>query len=241
MKKTTSPLLKELKNTYALKEEDIKNIRNLVPFLEIETSLFVYLATTRKITFEDYQKFATQFQKSNPYLPLYDLSPRTFGQNWGEEKIRSLFPDFIKATKENLKAKDPSFSGEYNLWLDGIKVEVKACRANKPGAEALKERAYSLEEARKANFEYHFQQIKTSCADVFILIGVCRDQLLYWVLTSKEIQTVRKFSTQHRTETKGKEDIYEGQVFLTEKDLAPYQTEETKIEEQVRKKAAKEL
>ena len=211
MKKTTSPLLKELKNTYALKEEDIKNIRNLVPFLEIETSLFVYLATTKRITFEDYQKFATQFQKSNPYLPLYDLSPRTFGQNWGEEKIRSLFPDFIKATKKNLKAKDPSFSGEYDLWLDGIKVEVKACRANKPGAEALKERAYSLEEAQKSN------------------------------LTSKEIQTVRKFSTQHRTETKGKDDIYEGQVFLTEKDLAPYQTEETKIEEQVRKKAAKEL
>lgn len=175
-----------------------------------------------------------------PISPLYELSPRAFGQNWGEKQIRDLFPSFLKATKGNLKDKDSAFSGEYDLWLDGIKVEVKACRANRPGTGSLKGRAYSHEQAKKANFEYHFQQIKPSCADVFVLIGVCRDALLYWVLTSQEIKTFSKFSSQHRTERKGNADAYEGQLFLTEKDLAPYRTKEAKIEEQVRKKAANE-
>lgn len=67
--KTSSPLLEELQSTYALKEKDIKNIRKNVPFFEVETSLFVYLATTKRITFDDYQNFVEQFQKKNPYLP----------------------------------------------------------------------------------------------------------------------------------------------------------------------------
>ena len=76
------------------------------------------------------------------------MAPRTYAQTWGEQHIRSLFPEFIKATKENVSAEYPAFDGEFDLWLDGIRIEVKACRANNPKASgSLASRAYLHSEA----------------------------------------------------------------------------------------------
>lgn len=74
--------------------------------------------------------------------------------------------------------------------------------------------------------EYHFQQLKPSCCDVFIWIGVCRDSLLYWVLASDELIGTGKFAPQHRNENTGVADaeIFEGQVFMTEEDFLSLQT-----------------
>ena len=170
------------------------------------------------------------------------MAPRTFGQTWGERHIKKFFPDFIKATKKNLSKLYPSFDGEFDLWINGIRVEVKACRANSStGTGSLSDRAYTHEEAKKASFKYHFQQIKPSCCDVFIWIGVCRDELIYWVLNTEEVWKTGKLGSQHRNENTGiaGAEVFEGQVFMTEEELKAFSVNESEILSQVLKKGKK--
>lgn len=207
----------------------------LAPF-STEMHFLAYLLSTGSITYDEYVALNYEFyernRQQNQYLALFEMAPRTFGQTWGEQHIRKLFPDFIKATKENLALIYPSFDGEFDLWYDGIRVEVKACRANSTATRnSLASRAYSHAEARKANFRYHYQQLKPSCCDVFIWIGVCRDALLYWVLSSTELHETGKLGSQHRNENTGTDGtvVFEGQVFMTEEELEPFFVEERNI------------
>ena len=105
---------------------------------------------------------------------------------------------------------------------------------------AYSNKKYSYQEAKELGFNYHFQQIKRSCCDIFIWIGVCRDKLLYWVLTSEEVGKTGKLCPQHRNENTGKDgvEIFEGQVFMTEEELAPFAVQEEEILLKVREKAA---
>ena len=146
--------------------------------------------------------------------------------------FRKLFPQFIKATKENLADVYPDFDGEFDLWLDGIRIEVKACRANSTKSSgSLASRAYLHTEAHDTGFKYHYQQLKPSCCDVFIWIGTCRDTLLYWVLSSDELLKTGKLGSQHRNEHTGTADnpVFEGQVFMTEDELLPFFVKEENI------------
>ena len=164
----------------------------------------------------------------NQYLALFDMAPRPFGETWGEKHILSLFPQFQKATKERI----PNFNGEYDLFLNKVRIEVKACRANSTKTTgSLASRAYLHSEAQASGFKYHFQQLKPSCCYIFIWIGVCRDELIYWVLTSKELLQTGKLGSQHRNENTGVEGVavFEGQVFMTEEELKPFQVSESDI------------
>ena len=95
--------------------------------------------------------------------------------------------------------------------------------------------------AKAAGFKYHYQQLKPSCCDVFIWIGTCRDELIYWVLTSEELQRTRKLGSQHRNENTGITgiEVFEGQVFMTEEELSPFLVDEKDILETVRRKGKK--
>ena len=125
------------------------------------------------------------------------------------------------------------------MIFEGIRVEVKACRANSINTKgSLVSRAYLHAEAKAASFKYHFQQLKPTCCDIFIWIGVCRDSLLYWILTSDELIQTGKLSSQHRNENTGV-DVYEGQVFMTEEELQPFLVQEQDIQNIVHMKAAK--
>ncbi len=215
--------------------EAIRQEPSIVPF-STEAHLLAYLLSKGKITYEEYiglnHEFYERYQQENQYLELFEMAPRTFGQTWGERHIRKLFPQFLKASKKNLSLLYPDFDGEFDLWVNGIRVEVKACRANSEVAKgSLASRAYTHAEAQKANFRYHYQQLKPSCCDVFIWIGVCRDAFLYWVLTSGELQATGKLGTQHRNENTGIAGIpvFEGQVFMTEDELEPFSVEEKDI------------
>ena len=92
---------------------------------------------------------------------------------------------------------------------------------------------------KAAGFKYHFQQLKPSCCDVFIWIGTCRDELLYWVITSEELKGTGKLGPQHRNENTGIAgiEVFEGQVFMTEEELAPFFVEEKEILNTVREKS----
>lgn len=219
----------------------IESEKTIFPF-SIENKLLTYYLSIGEITFENYSRIIANYCKRNKYLDLFDMAPRTYGQTWGEHHIRTLFPEFIKATKENISSLYPSFDGEFDLWLDGIRIEVKACRANNPKTNgSLASRAYLHHEAKETGFKYHYQQLKPSCCDVFIWIGTCRDELIYWVLTSEELLKIDKLSSQHRNENTGMPgtEVFEGQVFMTEEELAPYLVNEKDILSAVRIKGKK--
>ena len=218
--------------------ESIKNEISVYPFTT-ESRILVYLVATKAITYEQFDKLHDEYTERNKYLELYDLAPRTFGETWGEQHILKLFPDFIKATKTNLASVFPNFDGEFDLWLDGIRVEVKACRANNTAKkENFASRAYLHSEANNNCFKYHYQQLKPSCCDVFIWIGVCRDELLYWVLSSEELENSGKLVSQHRDKNTGikKTEVFEGQVFMTEEELQPYLVNEKDVLDVVKQK-----
>lgn len=247
--------MKELRKKldYLIKTSDvdpdvIKAIKSesSVPPFTTESRLLAYLLAAEKIDYRCYSDLGKEFcgrnQRQTKYLKLFDMAPRTFGQTWGEQHIRELFPQFMAATKENLSALYPRFDGEFDLWINGIRVEVKACRANSTSTKgSLSSRAYTHEEAKKAKFKYHYQQLKPSCCDVFIWIGVCTDELIYWVLTSEELLGTGKYGPHHRKENTGAEgaDVYEGQVFMTEEELRPFWVEEKDILSRVIEKGRK--
>lgn len=241
MKELRTEIDKLMKKTNG-KAETIRSIleeKSLYPFSQ-EGALLAYFLSIGELTFDTYSRLNSEYCKRNQYLHLYDMAPRTYGQTWGEQHIRSLFPELVKATKKDLSKIYPNFDGEFDLWLNGIRIEVKAARANdQRGEGSLASRAYLHSEAKAANFKYHFQQLKPSCCDVFIWIGTCRDELIYWVLTSDELVQTNKMSPQHRNENTGIEgaEIFEGQVFMTEEELAPFHVEENEILTIVRQKA----
>ena len=80
--------------------------------------------------------------------------------------------------------------------------------------------------------------MKPSCCDVFIWIGTCRDELIYWVITSDELRSTGKLGPQHRNENTKVDgvEVFEGQVFMTEEELAPYKVEEKDILTKVKQK-----
>lgn len=198
---------------------------NVVFPFSVENEQLAYLLSENIITYSDYQKIIQEYYERNKYLNLFEMAPRTFGETWGEEHIREMFPQFVKATKENLIHSYPSFDGEFDLYSEGIRIEVKACRANASGVSgSLASRAYLHQEALQNNFKYHYQQLKPSCCDVFIWIGVCRDKLLYWVLSSNDLLQSGKLGPQHRNENTGADDskVFEGQVFMTEAELSDF-------------------
>ena len=205
--------------------------KNIFPF-STEGRTMAYLLGNGIITYDQYLELNHNYAERNKYLDLFEMAPRTFGETWGEQHILSLFPQFIKATKENVSSLYPNFDGEFDLWLNGIRVEVKACRANSTKEKgSLASRAYLHSEATTASFKYHYQQLKPSCCDVFIWIGVCRDELIYWILSSEELLQTGKLGPQHRNEKTGIAGtaVFEGQVFMTEEELSPFLVQEKDI------------
>lgn len=63
-------------------------------------------------------------------------------------------------------------------------------------------------------FQMNFQQIKPECCDVFVWIGVWRDVIRYWVLSSAEIKQHFKYSDKQHLLGKG-----EGQLHVTHENI----------------------
>lgn len=165
--------------------------------------------------------------------PTFHFSSADIFWCWRIGHLTELEPDFKRPNKKI----DTAYKGEYDLYLDWtdnkgsqcyIKIEVKASRAN--DRERNDEPLYikALASDSKRPFLMNFQQLKPKCCDVFLWIAVYRDKIKYWVINSNEVQTNQYLTPQHRTEgTAGrardykKEDIYEGQIMVTN-DNIPY-------------------
>jgi hypothetical protein len=174
----------------------LSSLKSIFPFNEYEYRL-MYLLDKKIITFEEYEKLRDNFVSENPYLELYGIAPRIFGEQWAQQHLMDIDNRFKKPSK----AIDKKFQGEYDLYIPYkkkiIKVEVKACRAiNTKIRGKLESKALPFNS--KEPFWMNFQQIKLNIVDVFVFIGVWTDKILYWVLTNKEVKTHPSISHQHR-------------------------------------------
>ena len=194
-----------------LLEARLESLTSAFPFNEYEYML-MFLRDRGIITFQEYEKLRNNYVKTNRYLELYGLAPRIFGQIWGEEHIRDLDGRFKKAEK----SVDPEYSGQYDIWIEGVRLEVKACRAintKKRGNLVSKGLRYDSKEP----FWMNFQQLKPDHCDGFVFIGVWVDQIVYWVMSSKEAKGNKYISHQHR-------GGIEYQIGITDKNIAEFET-----------------
>lgn len=202
--------------TESLKNEErkllnarLKSLISAFPFNEYEYIL-MFLLDKQVIRFEEYEKLRNDYVSSNRYLDLYGLAPRIFGEIWGHEHIQDLDKRFVKPDKSI----DPNYEGQYDLWIDGIKVEVKAARAINTkirGSLVSKALSYGSPEP----FWMNFQQIKLDVSDVFIFVGVWADRIVYWVLSNAEVKRNKYISHQHR-------GGIEYQIGITDKNIADF-------------------
>lgn len=181
---------RELQKILDLVDED----QVIFPFNEYE-HLICHLINIDSLTFEQYIEIRTEYVSENPNLWIFEISaPRGFGEKFAQTYVHGK----CAALKKPSKKLDPSYTGEYDMWLDGIKIEVKASRAvDSSSDEPLYIKALSRDTDKP--FLMSFQQLKPQCCDVFIWVAVFRDEIVLWVMNSLEVQNNPLFSKgQHR-------------------------------------------
>lgn len=172
----------------------IENDHSVFPFNEYELLLST-LIDRKGITFQQYIDIRTEYINANPNLWIFEISaPRGFGEKFAQTYIRGKSDKLLMPNKKL----DPTYSGQYDLWFNGIRIEVKASRATDAESEApLYVKALSKNTYKP--FLMNFQQLKPQCCDVFIWLAVFRDEIIIWVLNSDEVINNDFFSKgQHR-------------------------------------------
>ncbi|KKT41896.1 hypothetical protein A2W54_00185 [Candidatus Giovannonibacteria bacterium RIFCSPHIGHO2_02_43_13] len=174
----------------------LSGLKSIYPFNEYEYRL-MYLLDKKVITFKEYETLRDAYVNANPYLNLYNISPRVFGEIWAQQHLIDVDSRFKKPSK----LIDKKYSGDYDLYLENgskiIKIEVKASRAiNTKIRGGLETKALSFESDEP--YWMNFQQLKLGIVDSFVFIGVWIDKIYYWVLTNKEVKNHPMRSHQHR-------------------------------------------
>jgi hypothetical protein len=197
--------LTELKNkiidSFSGSAEDLRLIlqfveedKSIYPFNEYE-HLICNLINKGGLTFDQYLEIRTEYVNENPNLWIFEISaPRGFGEGFAQTYVQGKSVNFKKPSKKL----DPNYSGEYDLWLDGITIEVKASRAvDAESEDPLYMKALSRKSQKKLLM--NFQQLKPQCCDVFIWVAVFRDEIVLWIMNSSEVAKHSHFSKgQHR-------------------------------------------
>ena len=216
-------LIKELKykittmnkkngNKYNLNDSVLDSLYCVYPFNKFEY-IISHLIATDTITLQQYLDIRNRYLERNRYLYVFEITaPRTFGETWAQRHLNEVVPEL----KRPSTSYDPNYSGQYDFWYEGIKIEVKASRAvRRKSGDSLIVKALSSDS--KYGFDMNFQQIKPSCCDVFVWIAVWRDKIRYWVLSSKEVENNSYYSIgQHRG------NVGEGQLWLKESNIADF-------------------
>jgi hypothetical protein len=211
----------------------LEGLKSVYPFSRHEY-VIAHLLAAQKLSMDDYYELRDEYGDRNRHLNLFEMAPRTFGDTWGLSHVCGMEPEL----KRPSKAVDGSYRGEYDLYLDWldpkrrrhyIRIEVKASRANDREQKEGSLNTKAIASGSKRPFLMNFQQQKPKCCDVFIWIAVYSDTIRYWVINSREVQTNRYFTPQHRnraTAGRGKnylkEDIYEGQIMITEDTISSF-------------------
>ena len=227
-------LEKLIKTLSSKQKNQLKNrlddLISVYPFNEYEYIISSLLGLG-KITLDDYLEIRDEYIARNMYLYIFEISaPRGFGEQWAQGHLKELVPELIKPTKKL----DKKYSGQYDFLYklsqkQIIKIEVKASRAvDFNSQEPLYVKALSWKS--KKSFDMNFQQVKPKYCDVFVWIGVWRDTIKYWVLSSKEVEKNKYYSKgQHRG------NIGEGQLHLKHDNIKDFQKYSSKPNELLKK------
>lgn len=136
--------LSELKNkiiqSFTGTEENLNRIldcieqdKSVFPFNEYE-HLICHLIDNGGLTFQQYWNIRVEYINKNPNLWIFEISaPRGFGEKFAQTYVKAKAPQLKYPSREL----DPGYNGQYDLWLDGIKIEVKASRAVDRGSIAV--------------------------------------------------------------------------------------------------------
>ena len=227
LKQELDQLIKTLPNEEALRAK-FESLVPVYPFNDYEYMISALLGAD-KLTFEEYLELRDSYISRNRFLYIFEISaPRGFGEAWAQGHLSELVPDMQKPSKKL----DKNYSGEYDFILDGeIKIEVKASRAvDFNSDEPLYVKA--LADDSPEDFDMNFQQVKPACCDVFLWMGVWRDKIRYWVLSSKEVSENRYYSEgQHRG------NVGEGQLHVRRdnmKEFAKYESRSNELLKAIR-------
>lgn len=205
--------------TYNLNDEFLNNLYSVYPFNKFEY-IISHLIAKNVITLEQYLDIRNSYLQRNKYLYVFEITaPRTFGETWAQRHLNEVVPELQRPSTTY----DANYSGQYDFWYNGIKIEVKASRAVKrKSGDALILKALSSDSQQ--GFDMNFQQIKPDCCDVFVWIAVWRDVIRYWVLSSDEVKNNKYYSTgQHRG------NIGEGQLWLKETNIHEFDEYEVAV------------
>ncbi len=226
LKQELEQLIKTLPNEEALRAK-LESLVSVYPFNDYEYMISALLGAD-KLTFEDYLELRDSYISRNRFLYIFEISaPTGFGKTWAEGHLSELVPDMQKPSKKL----DKKYSGEYDFLLDDIRIEVKASRAvDSDDSGPLYEKALTSDSPK--NFLMNFQQMKPGCCDVFIWVGVWRDKIRYWVLSSKEVSTHRHYQDKHHRGNTG-----EGQLHVKRdnmKEFAKYESRSNELLKAIR-------
>lgn len=217
--KTLLQKMKKRTNKYYIDEESLDYLHSIYPFNKFEY-VISHLIATNTIDIEQYLEIRNSYLQRNKYLYIFEITaPRTFGETWAQNHLSEIVPELERPTKKY----DIEYSGQYDFWYDGIRIEVKASRAvKKESGETLINKALSSTSLEP--FEMNFQQIKPNCCDIFVWIAVWRDKIKYWVLSSDEVKNNKYYSKgQHRG------NIGEGQLWITNKNISEFEKYEVDV------------
>lgn len=209
----------------------IENDRSIFPFNEYE-HLICNLIKKGGLTYDQYIDIRSEYIAENPNLWIFEISaPRGFGEKFAQTYVQAK----CAKLKPPSKKLDLNYSGDYDLWLDGIRIEVKASRAVDSDSE---EPLYIKALSRNTNkrFLMNFQQLKPQLCDVFIWVAVFRDQIVLWVMSSKEVAKSPLYSKGQHRGNKGNE----GQLHINQDNISQFKKYELKSNnlEKAIKKAA---
>ncbi|MCS1411391.1 MAG: hypothetical protein M2R45_04591 [Verrucomicrobia subdivision 3 bacterium] len=209
--------LSELKDKICAEfQGDSDDLARILRIVEEDTSVFPFnewehlicnLIEIQGLTFSKYLEIRSEYIIGNPNLWIFEISaPRGFGEKFAQTYMQGKCSELKRASKKL----SSSYSGEYDLWLDGIRIEVKASRAVDSNSDKpLYIRALSRN-TRKP-FLMNFQQLKPQCCDVFVWMAVFTDEIVIWVMNSGEVQGNRFYSKGQHRGNRGNE----GQLHIT--------------------------
>lgn len=206
-------------NNIDLSDQRLDDLYSVYPFNKFEYAIS-HLIATSTVTLSEYLNIRNEYLERNKYLYVFEITaPRTFGETWAQRHLNEVVPELKKPSC----LLDATYSGEYDFWYDGIKIEVKASRAVKrKSGDSLIVKALSSDS--KSRFDMNFQQIKPACCDVFVWIAVWRDKIRYWVLPSSEVANNKYYSIgQHRG------NVGEGQLWLKETNISDFDSYEVGV------------
>jgi type I restriction/modification enzyme len=203
----------KLNGKYNLDDEFLDNLYSVYPFNRFEY-IISHLIAEKILSLEQYLEIRNAYLRRNKFLYVFEITaPRTFGEAWAQRHLNELIPELDRPSKDF----DKNYTGQYDFWYNGISIEVKASRAvMRKGGGTLLEKALSSNS--RHGFDMNFQQIKPSCAKVFVWIGVWRDTIRYWVLSSDEVKNNKYFSKgQHRG------NVGEGQLWIKDTNIKEFE------------------